>query len=77
MGGQPAQLVALEADRSGSRGHEPHDGADGRGLAHSVAPHESHHLPHPDLEVDTEQDLARAVGRLQPRDLEHYPSPPR
>ena len=69
--GQPAQLSALERDASAVRRRHPHDRADGRGLAHAVAPEQRHHLAAAHLEVDPEQDLALAVAGLEPLNRQH------
>ena len=65
------QVATLEADAAAMRRRHAHDRADGRGLAHAVAPEQGHHLAAANLEVDPEQDLALAVAGLEPLNGQH------
>jgi hypothetical protein len=67
--GQPA-IASPEADRPGARRQEAEDGADRRRLAHAVAAEQRHDLARADREVDPEEHLARAIGGLEPADVE-------
>ena len=68
--GRLAHVLPGEADRARARRRQPHDGADGRGLAHAVAAHQRHHLAGLDRQRQAEQHLAQAVAGLDAVDFE-------
>ena len=69
VGGKIARLLPAEADRAGARRRQPHDGADGGGLAHAVAAHQRDHLARLDRQRHAEQHLAQAVAGLDAVDF--------
>jgi hypothetical protein len=77
IGGQADEIAAIEQDAAGSGPEDPHDRLDRRRLAHAVAAHQRHDLAGADRDREAEQDLARAVERVDAVDLEHHASSPR
>ena len=65
-----AHVMSGKTDRARVRRRQPHDGADGGGLAHAVAAHQGHHLSDVDLQRQPEQHLAQAITGLHILDLE-------
>ena len=68
----PVDRPAVEANLPGERRDDAHDRAHGRRLAHAVAPQESHDFAFADVEIDAEEDLTRAVGRLEALHPQHH-----
>jgi hypothetical protein len=61
---------AIEGDAARARRHEAHERANQGRLAHAVAAEHADDRAGGDVEVDAEQDLARAVAGTQAADLE-------
>src|SRR5262249_57663644 len=64
----------LEGGASAAGGQQAHEGANGGGLAHSVAAEEGDDFTRSDAQADIEQHLRRAVGGLQMVDCKHSAS---
>ena len=73
IGRQPDERDALEGGTSAAGGQQTHEGANGGGLAHSIAAEERDDFARSDAQADVEQHLRRAVGGLQMIDCEHPP----
>ena len=61
----PAETHAAGAGRG-----QAEDRTDGRRLPHAVAAEQRRHLASLDGQVQSEQDLALTIGRVQPRHLQ-------
>ena len=64
VGGQVADVGAVEPDRARGRRRQAHDRAHRRGLAHAVAAEQRHHFAGRDRKRDAEQHPAQAVAGL-------------
>ena len=66
----PGDRPAGEGDLAGARPEQAHDRPHERRLAHAVAAQDADDLAGPDRQVDSEQDFAGAVARVQAADRE-------
>ena len=71
VGRQAAKRGPFECHVATAHRHQPHDGADCRGLAHAVAADERGHLAGPHRKAYFEQHLRRPVSGLQALDIQH------
>jgi hypothetical protein len=60
------QLPILQLHRSRALPQQPDDGLEQGGLAHAIAPDQTHHLARAHAHVDVAQDVALAVIDVQP-----------
>src|SRR5690606_21629678 len=67
---QAVDPLAFEGDGALPRLHEPGDGVDERRLAHPVAAEDGHHLVVAHGEVETAEDVTRAVVRVHAGELQ-------